>query len=92
MRHSGYRVVEDGGWHFSFMGGEEKVREKLLAYAHQERNQPQYTDPQAISRRLERGEAVGGMNYRLQSVPLDESFPRYLLEHRDRFASWIRPL
>jgi hypothetical protein len=23
-------------------------------------------------------------------VPLDDSFPRYLLEHRDAFAHWIK--
>jgi|LauGreDrversion4_2_1035121.scaffolds.fasta_scaffold244077_2 beta-1,4-mannosyl-glycoprotein beta-1,4-N-acetylglucosaminyltransferase len=31
-------VVEDGGWHLSFMGGENRIKDKLEAYAHQEYN------------------------------------------------------
>ena len=29
------KIVEDGGWHFSYLGGEEKIREKLSALAYQ---------------------------------------------------------
>ena len=31
-------VVENGGWHLSFMGGENRIKDKLEAYAHQEYN------------------------------------------------------
>jgi beta-1,4-mannosyl-glycoprotein beta-1,4-N-acetylglucosaminyltransferase len=92
IRHSGYKIVEDGGWHFSFMGGVERIREKLAAYAHQERNLPQFTDPQFINERINRGTSLGGLNYELQFVPLDDSFPRHVLEHPEKFSSWIKPL
>ncbi len=29
-------VIKDGGWHFSFYGGEEHIKEKLASYSHQE--------------------------------------------------------
>ena len=92
MRHSGYKIVEDGGWHFSFMGGVERIREKLAAYAHQERNLPQYTDPQVISERINRGTPLGGLDSELRFVPLDDSYPRYVLEHPEKFSSWIKPV
>jgi beta-1,4-mannosyl-glycoprotein beta-1,4-N-acetylglucosaminyltransferase len=31
-----YPSLPDAGWHFSFMGGVEKIRQKLLAFAHTE--------------------------------------------------------
>jgi beta-1,4-mannosyl-glycoprotein beta-1,4-N-acetylglucosaminyltransferase len=31
-------VVENGGWHLSFMGGENRIKDKLEAYSHQEYN------------------------------------------------------
>ncbi len=92
MRHSGYKIVENGGWHFSFMGGVDRIREKLAAYAHQERNLPRFTDPQVIDEQINRGAAVGGLDYQLRFVPLDDSFPRYLLEHPEKFSSWIKPV
>jgi len=33
-------IVENGGWHFSFMGGPERVKAKIDAYSHQEFNNP----------------------------------------------------
>ena len=91
LRHSGYRIIENGGWHFSFMGGAERIREKLLAYAHQERNRPEFTDVKAIDERINRGASVWNADWKFEFVPLDDSFPRYLLEHRDAFAHWIKP-
>ncbi len=92
MRHSGYKIVEDGGWHFSFMGGVERIREKLAAYAHQEKNLPEYTNPKFIEERINRGAPLKGLDCELKFVPLDDSFPRYILEHQEKFSSWIKPL
>ncbi len=91
-RYSGYKIVEDGGWHFSFMGGADRVREKLLAYAHQEFNQPEFTDAKVIETAINRGETLPGQNWKLQFVPLDDTFPRYLLAQREKFSAWIKPV
>ncbi len=33
-----YQKIFNGGWHLSFMGGEERIKEKIEGYAHQEYN------------------------------------------------------
>ena len=92
MRHSGYKVVENGGWHFSWMGGVQRIQEKLAAYAHQERNLPQFADTQHIQQAVNKGRVFFDGDKRLEFVPLDGSFPRYLVEHPEKFSSWIRPV
>jgi len=92
IRYSGYKVVENGGWHFTYMGGADRVRQKLDAYAHQENNLPQLADPQAIDRVINQGQSLFNKGGKVQFVPLDDTFPRYLLEHRDKYASWIKPV
>ena len=92
MRHSGYKTVEDAGWHFSWMGGVERTQEKLAAYSHQERNRPEIADAGNIEKSLKEGRVFFNQNQRLEFVTLDNSYPRYLLEHQDRFSSWIKPL
>ena len=92
MRHSGYKTVEDAGWHFSWMGGVERIQEKLAAYSHQERNRPEIADAGNIEKSLKEGRVFFNQNQRLEFVKLDHTFPRYLLEHQDRFSSWIKPL
>lgn len=92
LRHSGYKVVENGGWEFSWMGGVQRIQEKLAAYAHQERNLPGIADPQHIRQAMNEGRLFFDGDNRLEFVPLDASFPRYLLEHPEKFSSWIRPV
>ncbi len=89
-RWDGHRVPH-GGWHFSYMGGADRVRQKLQAYAHQEYNRPEHTDLQRIQAALQDGRWLLGEEHQLQRVPLDESFPRFIRQNRDQFAHWIKP-
>ena len=31
-------IIEGGGWHFSYLGGEEMIREKIESFSHVEHN------------------------------------------------------
>jgi len=57
-------LLPDAGWHFSYLGGDEALNEKLAAYAHQEK-----------SRQERRGVSVQGLIDRRESL-----FPRKGLE------------
>ena len=92
IRHSGYKIVENAGWHFSWMGGVERIRQKLAAYAHQERNVPRNAEAGRIEQSIGEGRLFFNPENRLEFVPLDDFFPRYVLENREKFATWIKPL
>lgn len=87
--------ITEGGWHFSFMGGWEMVRTKLDAWAHtQERfyNPAILKDPHQLQAMIEGGKDLFGRDYRYQFKPLDARYPRYLLDHPEQFAQYIKPL
>ncbi|MBL9138890.1 MAG: hypothetical protein JNK85_23680 [Verrucomicrobiales bacterium] len=84
----GHRL-QDAGWHFSYMGGVDRVREKLQAFAHQEYNRPEFIDRQKVESALREGRWALGPEHQLQFVPFDESFPEFLRTNRDRFRDWI---
>ena len=92
MRHSGYKTIRNGGWHFSWMGGAQRIQQKLAAYAHQERNLPQNAETRHIEQAMREGRLFFDRDKRLEFIPLDDSFPRYLLEHPENFFSWIKPV
>jgi beta-1,4-mannosyl-glycoprotein beta-1,4-N-acetylglucosaminyltransferase len=92
IRHSGYKIVKNGGWHFSWMGGVQRIRQKLAAYAHQERNLPRFAETERIEQAISEGRLFFNRDKRHEFVPLDDSFPRYLLEHPEKFSTWIGPL
>lgn len=89
-------VVENGGWHFSFLGGQQRVREKLAAYSYQGRRSKfllQFLDkvfPQRIQRKIENNDDIFNTGRQFRTVKLDHEFPYYLLANRQRFESLIK--
>ena len=87
--------VEDGGWHFGYMGGDgerdvaKRIGVKVQAAAHQEYNKSRYLN-EAVDRLL-CGEDIFGRNAKFVRVPIDDSYPDYLREHRDEYTFLIAP-
>lgn len=63
--------IQNGGWHFTWMGGPDRFIQKLTAYSHSECDTPQNRDSQNWYNDLK--------NYPV--VPIDESFPSYVIDH-----------
>ena len=92
LRHSGYKVIPDAGWNFTWMGGVDRILDKIQSFSHQEYNQPQFTDPARINELIEKGGYLFGQSDQLKFVPVDATFPRYFLEHPEKYGAWIRPV
>jgi beta-1,4-mannosyl-glycoprotein beta-1,4-N-acetylglucosaminyltransferase len=84
-------VIRDGGWHFSYLGGIDKIVQKLEAFAHQEFNLDVFKDRAAIAERIRHGEDLFGRGFRFETVDLDESYPEHIRANRQRFAHLIAP-
>jgi beta-1,4-mannosyl-glycoprotein beta-1,4-N-acetylglucosaminyltransferase len=81
------KTISDGGWHFSFMGGEAKVIEKIEAYAHQEYNKPYYKDNVKNNIMTNMDPFFrGGLTH----VEIDDSYPKYLLENIIKYKHMIK--
>ena len=89
-RHSGYKTVENGGWHFTCMGGVERIRKKIESYSHQEFNREDFLNPDRIQKTISQGLALFDSHEELRFMPFDDSYPLYLREHPEKFAEWIR--
>ncbi|MCB9169454.1 MAG: hypothetical protein H6594_03775 [Flavobacteriales bacterium] len=81
--------IHDGGWHFSYLGGVERIIEKIEAFAHTEYNSGDFKDPARIEAAIAKGEDIFGRDLHYRFVPLDGSYPRYVRQHQDRFAKYI---
>ena len=47
-----WNIIEKGGWHFSNIMTPEQISLKLKSYAHSEFNKPEFTDVEAIKKKL----------------------------------------
>lgn len=79
----------DAGWHFSFMGGTDKIIEKLNAFAHVELNQEDMKDEAYIKRLIESGQCLHSNKVRLRFIDIDDSYPQYLSDNRHKFRHLI---
>jgi len=84
MWNESYRL-EDGGWHWSYFGGVERFKEKMVAGA----DAQQAAVDDAIDRVEGKQDPLGrGKVY--QPIPIDESFPEYIRNNQDKYAEFIK--
>jgi len=91
-RHQSHQTtLQDAGWHWSYLGGEEAVQQKIKDYAHSEFNNEEVLSQ--IKTRLENNEDVlGRRQVILKTVPIDESYPDYILNNQEQLAHFIKEL
>jgi len=87
MRYSGYKIIKNGGWHFTYMGDANRIKSKVAAMAHQEINTPemieQFTEQTTMAKvahELEQGN--------IKLIPHSE-LPNYVIEHPEKFSGWL---
>ncbi|EOS74294.1 hypothetical protein C819_03047 [Lachnospiraceae bacterium 10-1] len=87
--------VEDGGWHFGYMGSRQerdvgkRIGTKVVAAAHQE-----YNNADTLAEAMDKlilGQDIFGRDARFKRVEVDESYPEYLLSHIEEYRYLIMP-
>lgn len=78
--------VEDGGWHFGYMGGHnerdirKRVQEKVVSAAHQEYNSRHVLGN--VTNQIKDGKDIFGRDARFIRCNIDDTFPDYIREHQ----------
>lgn len=84
-----YNMITDGGWHFSWIGGPERTRQKLLtSTCHTELLSHPEAELILSGARYREGADGGGIP--VVPVDVDETWPRYIQERKCP-AEWFRP-
>lgn len=88
------RIVPDAGWHFTWMGGAERVLTKLKSFGHKELDTPAIASTKTIAERLARRENVvdhsGDFTAffgALETVDVDGTFPQALQAQKERLLT-----
>ncbi len=90
LRADHSNVLEDGGWHFTNMGGVEQILKKLASYDHIEFDTEDVRSK--VAERMERGEDYVGRGRDWQGNPFrmcwdERHLPQYLLDNKQ---TWIK--
>ena len=83
-------IIPDAGWHWSFLGGKESIRTKIISYAHSEFNNDNVLSN--IEDSIKNNTDIFGRNNQLEVVPIDERYPDYIRNNQDNLQHLIKVL
>ena len=83
------QVINNGGWHFSFLKDPESIRNKIKSYSHQEYNTEEFTDTNLIKKKISQGEDLFQRNIKYKKITIDNTFPEYIIKNKEKFKDWI---
>ncbi|MBX4197918.1 DUF3431 domain-containing protein [Candidatus Parcubacteria bacterium] len=86
-RKTKYIYLQNGGWHFTNMGGADQIRKKLESYGHQEYNT---TDIKSDieNKIMNNQDFIGRKTFTFWT---DESdLPKYILENKEKYSTYFK--
>ncbi len=89
FRKFNVQLINDGGWHFTWVFNIENIIKKIESTAHQEFNKEKYKNPAYIKDMILSGRDFHKPNARYQIQNIDQQFPNYLIDHQEIFKDLI---
>jgi beta-1,4-mannosyl-glycoprotein beta-1,4-N-acetylglucosaminyltransferase len=85
--------VDNGGWHFGYMGGhgekdiKKRVQEKVVSAAHQEYNSKHVLSN--VTDQIKDGKDIFGRNAKFVRCEIDDTYPEYIRTHQKELSFLI---
>ena len=83
------QLINNGGWHFSFLKDPASIKNKIVSYSHQEYNLEEFTNINLIKQKILKGEDLFSRSIKYKKVEIDQSFPKYITQNLEKFNKWI---
>ena len=85
--------IREGGWHFSYLGGYEKVMYKLRSLEHANEKHYYYDpekDLEKLKRKVESGEDLFDRDFKFAWVPIDSTYPGIISSHPEKYEHLMK--
>lgn len=84
-----FRTIDNGGWHFSYLGGIEAIKRKIENFAHSEYDTPYFKSYRRLYEKVLSGEDIFERDIKYRFVEINEGYPPYLIENLHRFEKLV---
>ncbi len=98
-KYSNIKMVNDGGWHFSYLNTPELIEQKLKSYTHHREYDLNPIGIENLKKRIENRESVYNLNLDQkknqfsEGVSLDflemNELPEYIAENKIKYKNWL---
>jgi beta-1,4-mannosyl-glycoprotein beta-1,4-N-acetylglucosaminyltransferase len=85
------KVIRNGGWHFSYLGGIEAIKYKIAAFSHQEYNNEKYVSDKILEEKIHCGlDIYNRKDYRFRQVRIiAPAYPAYIVDNKEKYSNNI---
>jgi len=84
------RIYEHSGWHFTYLGDTEWIRNKIKSFAHTELNKEEILEKINVEEMMRQGVGFNPLDSRpFVKVVLDDYFPKTILENKEQYSQYI---
>ena len=84
------KVIEKGGWHFSYLMSEEDIQKKIKAWKHAELDTNENNNIEIIKKRVKENKDLFGRDIKFSKLKFSKQFfPQYLIENKKLYQNWI---
>lgn len=81
-------IITNGGWHFTYCGDDNHVKQKINSFCDIQYNVPEITN--LVSENLKEGKDVLNRTHiKYSKVDIDDSFPQYLIDNQEKYSSLL---
>jgi len=85
--HSTILIIPNGGWHLSYFGDTQFIKNKLQNFAHAEHNTPAKVDKYNIQKHIENTSSLFGEHHEMVNIPIADNpyLPTYYAQYLQAF-------
>jgi len=84
-----YKIIAEGGWHFSNIKSPEKIIEKTNAFCHGELNQEKFKKENLIKNKIEQLKDIYDREIKYEKIDIDQSYPEYFRKNITLYREWL---
>ena len=89
VKNLNWNIVEDGGWHFSFVMSSNDIKKKIEAFAHNEFNKFEFKNIENIEKNIALKKDLFGRPFKFIKVEDENNLPEYLIKNKDKYINLL---
>jgi len=78
--------IDNGGWHFSYIGDVNHIMDKIRSFSHQELNTPDIVNEERVRDLVENAKDLYNRNHNMGWVEIDNTYPKFIIDNYDRYV------
>jgi beta-1,4-mannosyl-glycoprotein beta-1,4-N-acetylglucosaminyltransferase len=84
-----FEIIDNGGWHFSYLLNAEEIQRKIKTFAHTELDLDKFTNLANINKSIKNGDDIFHRGTSYQKVNIDDDYPDFIKQNKELLIDWI---